>query len=313
MFRSRVLSRREPMPQTTIDWLKTVEDKYAVYESIDPYHKVYRFRDGIFNIYEESADGMGDVWLNLIIGPERALLIDTGFGIGNLAALVNMLTGGMPLVVVNTHQGPDHVMGNCQFDKVHCHEYCHPAVLKKYSNPHMWDYLTAPGGKGVWYDFDTKDIIPYREYELAPVRNHHVFDLGGGHEIELLHTPGHAPGGTSYLDGKNRILFTGQFHTNYVAVLKGALPFSDPYGTVTAFRDELAKIVARIDEFDVVVPAHEILYLDRQFVKDMHEVCDAVVRDPDSCDRIEFSRERGMEIRYKAMGLGSVRYTKESV
>ncbi len=313
MFKSRVISRKEPMPQGTIDWLSQVSDRYVIYDEIDPYHTVYFFREGIYNIFEESADGMGDVWLNLIVGPEKALLIDTGFGIGNLKALVDTLTGGMPLIVVNTHQGPDHTMGNCQFGTVYCHEFCYPAVRKKYCRPEMWDYLSNEDGSGIWYDFDRKDIIEYCEYDLVPVKNNHIFDLGAGHTVELIHTPGHAPGGASYLDKKNRILFTGQFHTNYVAVLKKEMPYSEPYGTVHAFRDELIKLVDRIDEYNTVVPAHEILYLPPQFVKDLLEVCNDVLEHPEQFDYKESSSDGSMEIRFKRIRSGSIRYRKESL
>ena len=307
MYKTRVVSRREPMPQKTIDWLNSVNDKYVIYDDIDPYHKLYSFRENIYNIYEESADGMGDVWLNLIIGTEKAMLIDTGFGIGDLKGLCKKLIGHKDLIVVNTHQGPDHAMGNCQFDKVYCHEYCYPAIKAKRCSPRMWDYLHKDG-KGIWYDFDIHDIIEYKEYELISVKNNHVFNLGLDHEIELIHTPGHAPGGASFLDKKNRILFTGQFHTNYVSILKGNNPYSEEYGTVTAFRNELVKMVARINEYDVVVPAHEVLYLDKTFVKDMLDTCNAVIDDPDCYDFAKFNEKHNIEIRYKAIGTGSIRY-----
>ena len=57
----------------------------------------------------------------LIIGPHKAMLIDTAYGLGDMKGLVDEITGGMPLIVANTHVGPDHVLGNCSFDKVYCH------------------------------------------------------------------------------------------------------------------------------------------------------------------------------------------------
>ena len=74
---------------------------------------------------------MGDPWMYLITGPEKALLIDTSFGIGDLRGLVDEITGGMPTIVVNTHASVDHSYGNFQFEKVYCHEYAVPYLQKQ--------------------------------------------------------------------------------------------------------------------------------------------------------------------------------------
>ena len=57
------------------------------------------------------------VQMFLIEGDEKAMLIDTGAGIGDLKAQVEKLTD-KPLIVVNTHGHVDHTGGNMQFDEV---------------------------------------------------------------------------------------------------------------------------------------------------------------------------------------------------
>ncbi len=54
----------------------------------------------------------------LIEGRDSSLLIDTGFGMGNLRDFVKKHTS-KPLIVVNTHSHPDHTGGNYQFPVVH--------------------------------------------------------------------------------------------------------------------------------------------------------------------------------------------------
>ncbi len=44
--------------------------------------------------------------------PEKALLIDTAFGLGDIKGLADYLSGGKELVVVNTRPHPDHGFGN---------------------------------------------------------------------------------------------------------------------------------------------------------------------------------------------------------
>ena len=91
--------------------LRTHNKTKKIYD-VDPYAEVYQFRENLYGILVENLDGGGDIWLYLIVGPERAMLIDTGFGLGNLRGLAEELASGKPLVVVNTHlYGAHHVRG----------------------------------------------------------------------------------------------------------------------------------------------------------------------------------------------------------
>lgn len=315
MLPSRVKSRREEPDAKTYSWLDELRKSAgpAVY-AVNPYAEVFCFRPNVYSIFVESADGMGDTWHHLITGPQKALLIDTGFGIGNLKGLVDELTGGMPLIVVNTHEHLDHCFGNCQFETVYCHEYAVEGVLSRFS-PQMWDQLFDENGVGKWYDCDIKDKIPYQPYHLVGVPNHTLFDLGGGHTIELLHTPGHAAGGASYLDRQNRILFTGAMHTACVSVGAGVSQpgkYNKDFSTITAFRDALVEIAARLDEFDVLMPAHEIQEVPKTFVTDMLELCNAIIAAPDAFDGVRMNN-KGIAYRRKALRQASIVYLPEGV
>lgn len=315
-YPSRVIARAEPEAPGTRQWMSTLRNHApaSVY-SIDPFVEVFNLRDSVFSLFAESADGMGDTWHHLIVGPQKALLIDTGFGIGNLLGLVNMITGGKPLFVAVTHEHLDHVYGNCQFDEVHCHE-CGASIVRQSMNAHVWDHLYDLEGKGTWLRFDKQDIIPYKEYHIVACPDGHVFDLGNGHLVEMVHVPGHAPGGASYIDTRNRILFTGAFHSNYVTV--GCNPkkrAEHPFGelaTVSAFLTGLRKLHERRSQYDRIFPAHEILDIEKMMVSDMIRLCEAVIEDPDSHDGSVVNK-RGMNVKYKALGLGSIRYIDQSV
>ena len=79
-------------PENPIRWayaklLREQSNTKKLYD-INPYAEVYRFRDNVYGIYTESLDGMGDPWMYLVVGPEKAMLIDTGFGAGDLKGLV---------------------------------------------------------------------------------------------------------------------------------------------------------------------------------------------------------------------------------
>ena len=116
------------------DWKKYMKqsDAYAaslckkshkVYD-VDPYVMVFEDEDvpGVFHIYYDAHSKGASAWMHLIVGQERALLIDTAFGIGDLRGLVETLTD-KPVDVVNTHFHGDHSAGNGQFETIFIHKY----------------------------------------------------------------------------------------------------------------------------------------------------------------------------------------------
>jgi len=169
-IRSELKSKRikYDFPQNQVSWafmkeLREHNKTRKIYD-INPYVEVYQFRDNMFGLFTENCDGMGDVWMYLTIGPEKAMLVDTAYGLGDLKGLVDQLTGGKPLIVVNTHEHYDHAYGNCRFDKVYCHESLVPELENQ--NEHMWDYLFDAFGNNIWLQFDRNDLPAFRKYEM---------------------------------------------------------------------------------------------------------------------------------------------------
>jgi hypothetical protein len=77
--------------------------------------EVHEIRPGLFAIYEPGQ--FEEVISYLVVGTEKALLFDTGLGIGDMRAVVAELTELEP-IVVNSHTHYDHVGGNHQFQTV---------------------------------------------------------------------------------------------------------------------------------------------------------------------------------------------------
>lgn len=281
-------------PENPVRWayqqLLRSHDKTKRIYPVDPYAEVYQFRDNLYGIYTESLDGMGDVWSFLIIGPEKALLIDTGFGLGDLKGLCNELTGGMEIILVNTHAHFDHAYGNFPFGRVYCSEYEVPSMISK-NNPHIWDYLFDENGKGNWCDFDRADLVPWQDYEIIGVPDGYIFDLGGGYEVELVHMGGHTPGHAGFLDKVNRIFFPGDDACIGNASIGGG-GSDDPYrhmASVTTLRNNLAKLIARRDEMDSLFPSHGVVDVGPIMLTNMLEACDRILADPEHPSEI---RER---------------------
>lgn len=125
----------------------------------------------------------------LLLGEEKALLIDTGWGAGNLRALVEKLTD-KPVEVINTHGHLDHSGGNGEWERVYM----------------------LPGAKADCYTclrspFDVSKL-PYPDYACVLVKDGDTIDLGG-RVIELIDISSHSNGSLALLDEKNGYLFVG--------------------------------------------------------------------------------------------------------
>jgi len=70
-------------------------------------------KDGIWWISDRGQDNM-----YLVVGRDKAMVIDTGFGVENLAEFVKKITP-LPTVTAVTHGHVDHALGNDAFDVVY--------------------------------------------------------------------------------------------------------------------------------------------------------------------------------------------------
>ena len=277
------------------------------YPEINPYTEVYKVRDNVYALYNDSFDGAGDVWMYLVDGPEKALLVDTSFGVGDLKGLIKHLIGDKEIIVCNTHSHYDHCYGNAQFGRAYCHINEYNDIQSK-NNPDIWDYLfnntdepiqvwdtLVLPGEPLYTKFDRKDIIvdidhkeTYKPYELIPVEDGHIFDLGDGYEVEAVLIPGHTPGQCGYYDRHNHILFCGDV-TGTSPRPKGTL--YGEYCTVEAMHDALVKLQPRFSEIEGVFPGHGAFDQSPLVLQYLLDTCNAIMANPENYDsKREFER-----------------------
>lgn len=292
------------MTEAWYKMLRTANKTKRVYD-VDPYVEVYQFRENLYGFLNHIIDSGGLVWMWLIIGPEKAMLIDTSFGVGDLKGLVDEITGGMPLIVANTHCSPDHSYGNCQFDRCYSHQLQAPDMEWK-QNEGIRKYLTDDDGKPIWVEFDPKDFVPFKRYEFVGVPDGYIFDLGQGYEVELINVPGHQPGHSTYLDKQGRFLIGGDAFpiggltggSNFHADARHArddfqgswLPSEDSMRKCTTLRDALIRLSRRLNEFDSIFCGHGVQDLNSHLVLDMIETCNQIIANPDDYDGTQGDR-----------------------
>lgn len=157
----------------------------------------------------------------LIVGREKALLIDSGMGIGSLRKEVEKITD-LPVILINTHGHPDHAGGNAEFaPALMCPAefdvYEQMATLeyrKKDSGPKHKDGEGPRGGgphgegpHGPHGEGPGPELQPTGPAPV-PVEDGARIDLGG-RVAEVLYTPGHTHGSISIFDRETASLFVG--------------------------------------------------------------------------------------------------------
>ena len=189
----------------------------------------------------------------LVIGDEKALLIDTMNGYTNLKKAVQELTD-KPVMVVNTHGHPDHIFGNIYFDEAYMNPKDLPLAETFTGSEEFKRFCEEKGGT----------MPAFRE-----IRGGDVIDLGNK-TLEVYELPGHTPGGILLLLKEDRILFTGDSVNHHLWMqLDGCLPISE-------FVKELDKVMFLEQEADLILHGHANDYDDISLLHCLRQGCSEI-------------------------------------
>ena len=174
------------------------------------YYTIYKYDEELYQI----GDALGSL-ISIIIGKDKALVLDTGYGIGKIYEEVRKITS-LPLLVIDSHGHMDHTGGNFQFDKVYIHSKDYELVKKH--NSLAWRKRNIESAKSlnkVPDDFDEENYLNKREGNITFLDDIKSFDLGGK-TIEVVFTPGHTEGSISLYCKEKRVMITSDAICQYV-------------------------------------------------------------------------------------------------
>lgn len=217
-----------------MDWVKVAplgDDVYRLAEPlglVDPSLKVF--------------------WVNsyLVVGCERAALVDTGLGFVPLRPLIETITH-LPVLVLNTHSHWDHCGADVEFDEVAIHGFEAAALEQPVDLDDFRRSLQRPGSRPFLPQGFDPDAYRYRPRKATRLlAGGEVIDLGG-RRLKVLSVPGHSPGGTVYFEEATGRLFTGD--SIYAGTMWVQTPDAEP--------ERLAAGLRRL--LDMEPPVRELL------------------------------------------------------
>jgi glyoxylase-like metal-dependent hydrolase (beta-lactamase superfamily II) len=228
----------------------------------DDWFKVKEVANGVWAIAENSTDGNLKY---LVAGEEKALLVDTGWGIGDLAGLVHSLTP-LPVTVALTHGHPDHIFGGMQFPEVYLsnEEQKLPEFGENYSL--KWRTIYAKNfEKPLPEGFSTKAWIHTAPPKVLSFTSGHRFDLGN-RIIEAQVLPGHTPGSTILFDDREKLLITGD------SILQGDIWMHlDRSVPLHKYWHNLKDLNKQSDRFERMLPGHAQTPINKDILNELIE------------------------------------------
>ncbi len=222
------------------------------------------------------------VLMYLLKGDERALLVDSGFGVGDLPAFVAQLTS-LPVAVLLTHGHVDHAFGAGWFATA----YLHPADLPvlEAHRPLAADVAADAAREGAVL---APAVDPT---SLRPLADGQRFGLGGL-DVEVHEVPGHTPGSVARLLEQERILLTGDAANQFTFL------FHPEASSVAEYSRALRRLRGRVSgRYDRVLVSHGDGEVPVTLLTDLIGLCATVSARADDAVPFEFMGTHGLVAR----------------
>ncbi|MEM7599601.1 MAG: MBL fold metallo-hydrolase [Pseudomonadota bacterium] len=175
----------------------------------EDWYRVRPLEDGVTFIDEPFIKEFYRCNMFHVRGRDRDLLLDTGMGVVSLSKHVPLVTE-RPLIAVASHTHFDHIGCHHEFENraVHSAEaeiLANPTPLATLADPYVSDDI-----------FYRLPPAPYtsESYSIPAAPASHILEDGdmidlGDRRFEVIHTPGHSPGGIALWEAETGIFIAG--------------------------------------------------------------------------------------------------------
>ena len=143
----------------------------------------------------------------LLIGSEKALLIDTGLGISDISAEVRKITD-KPIIAVPTHVHWDHIGGLWNFPEFCVHKLETDWIDGNFPLSNEFVRKMIVKDNNLTHVINVDNYAVFQGKPSGILKDEDIIDLGN-RKIRVLHTPGHSPGHICFFEEETGYLFTG--------------------------------------------------------------------------------------------------------
>ncbi len=207
----------------------------------------------------------------LVIGSERALLFDTGYGFTDLSKEIRKLTD-KPLYVVDSHADIDHCLGNYLFEEVYISKYDYDQLTglddPEFKKMMMDRKINGEHGEELRKVMDADAWMAHSVFECRYhfLSSGDVFDLGDLH-LEVIEVPGHTRGSIVLLCKENGCLLGAdslyKMGTTHFSIPK----YERRCAPLFCYYQALKRLQKRIDQIKVIYAAHGDMEVDPSCIK----------------------------------------------
>lgn len=225
------------------------------------------------------------VCMYLVVGDRRAVLLDTGFGVGSLRSYVDRVID-IPYDVIISHGHLDHAGGAGEFEQVFLNK--RDWELEKYHCTNERRFLEIYNGMEREHgSIENTDFIQFRTKPYKSIDEGVDFQLGDV-TIKPIAVPGHSLGSLVFFIPEDRVCITGD------ALGEHTLLHFQGCGSITEYRNSLIHLQVFENEFDVVLRNHGSYFSDKSIIKDSIELCEEILARKDAAIPVEFHGVKGL-------------------
>lgn len=185
----------------------------------------------------------------LLVGEERALLFDTGMGIGDILEEVKRITK-LPVMVIDSHCHPDHMGGNWQFTSILGirSEFSKNSSKHGYSKTEIQKYYQANNS--------------IKSFQIAKyVKDGDLINMAP-FSFEIIQTPGHTPDSICLYEKNFKILLTGD------SVYRGPIYLFLKESNFYDYKKSIKKL-SKLD-IKTILPGHNDFIINANLVQKIH-------------------------------------------
>ena len=219
--------------------------------------------EGVTRIFGPTGELM-----YLVEGSNRAALIDTGTGVGNLNEYVRKLTD-KSITVILTHGHVDHASGAPNFDEVYMN-HDDDEVYNEHSNLELRKGYVNAQYKDFDKIIDSDYVQPKCSSAYKDLKEGAVFDLGGT-TLEVYGAAGHTPGQMAILFKEQRILMTGD------AANQATFLFDKYSMGITSYEKSMKDLLSKTDgKFDKILLSHGSGDAPKKLLSNIIQLCEDI-------------------------------------